>query len=271
MILYYRSHKVENIVLICQIAAFFILMGTFFAFTSEAHYGKSNVERAYKDKAIYQLIDGYYDPDAFEDFRAEPNALNILKSFYNALNQAAGFQYLAMFNQNIIIDDMNGAFPKEQTISNSRSSKRVDAFQVNEQVCEYFEWNIIKGRAFQKGDFHDHGNVMPVLMGSSYIDTFEVGDRLTAAYYQKEVKIEIIGFLKENTMVYFNGDPEFYLDQYIILPYINYDAPETEFDEWFQKIVYFAMINGYISISSGDVYTQNMMMELEAISEKIGF
>lgn len=271
MILYYRSHKVENIVLICQIAAFFILMGTFFAFTSEAHYGKSNVERAYKDKAIYQLIDGYYDPDAFEDFRAEPNALNILKSFYNALNQAAGFQYLAMFNQNIIIDDMNGAFPKEQTISNSRSSKRVDAFQVNEQVCEYFEWNIIKGRAFQKGDFHDHGNVMPVLMGSSYIDTFEVGDRLTAAYYQKEVKIEIIGFLKENTMVYFNGDPEFYLDQYIILPYINYDAPETEFDEWFQKIVYFAMINGYISISSGDAYTQNMMMELEAISEKTGF
>ena len=142
---------------------------------------------------------------------------------------------------------------------------------MNEQVCEYFEWNIIKGRAFQKGDFHDHGNVMPVLMGSSYIDTFEVGDRLTAAYYQKEVKIEIIGFLKENTMVYFNGDPEFYLDQYIILPYINYDAPETEFDEWFQKIVYFAMINGYISISSGDVYTQNMMMELEAISEKTGF
>lgn len=113
IMLYYRSHKVENIVLICQIAAFFILIGTFFAFTSEAHYGKSNIERAYKDKAIYQLIDGYYDPDEFESFRAEPNALNILKSYYNALNNAVSFQYLAMFNQNIIIDDINGVFPKE--------------------------------------------------------------------------------------------------------------------------------------------------------------
>lgn len=271
MILYYRSHKAENIVLVCQIAAFFILIGTFFAFTSETHYGKSNIERAYKDKAIYQLIDGYSDPDEFEAFRAEPNALNILKSYYNALNNADSFQYLSMFDQNIIVDDMNGAFPEELAVNNSRQLKRVDAFQINEQACEYFELDVIKGRTFQQGDFDENGAVLPVLMGSNYIDIFEVGDRLSATFYQKEVELEIIGFLRENTIVYFNGNSEFYLDQYMILPYINYNAPETEFDEWFQEVVYFAMINGYISISSGDTYTRDMMMELEAISEKTGF
>lgn len=61
------------------------------------------------------------------------------------------------------------------------------------------------------------------------------------------------------------------MDQYLILPYIHYDAPETEFDEWFQEVVYFAMINGYISISSGDAFAQDMMTELEAIAEKTGF
>lgn len=271
IIRYYRSHKTENIVLICQITAFFILIGTFFAFTNEAHHGKSSLERAYKDKAIYQLLDGYFDPDEFEAFRDEPNALNILKSYYNALDNAVSFQYLAMFNQSIIIDDVNSVFPKELTINNSSFSKRVDAFQINEQAYKYFELDVIKGRTFQQGDFDDNGRVLPVLMGSNYIDVFEVGDRLTATYYQKEVELEIIGFLQENSLVYFNGNTEFYLDEYMISPYVNYKAPETEFDEWFQEIVYFAMINGYISIPFGDNFTQNMMMELEAISEKTGF
>lgn len=269
--LYFRSHKIENIVLICQFAAFFILIGTFFAFTYDTHYGKSNIERTYKDREIYKLIDGYHDPEAFEAFRAEPNALTILKNFYNALNSAGTFQYLAMFNQRIVINDINGVFPQELTIDNNSHSKNIDAFQINKQACEYFKLNVIKGRTFQQGDFDDTGNVLPVLMGSSYMDIFEVGDQLPATYYQKEVVLEIIGFLHENTMIYFNGDSEFYLDQYIIIPYINYNAPETEFDDWFQKIVYFAMINGYISISPGDSFTRNMMMELETISEKTGF
>ena len=113
--------------------------------------------------------------------------------------------------------------------------------------------------------------MLPVLLGSNYISNFEVGNRLKATYYQRDVELEIVGFLQENTPVYYNGDPEFYLNEYIVLPYINYDAPKTDFDEWFQKIVYFAMINGYISVPSGDTFTQNMMMELEAISDKTGF
>lgn len=266
VLLYYRSHKVENIVFVCQITVFFILMGTFFAFTGEAHYGKSNIERTYKDKAIYQLIDGYYDPDAFTAFRSEPNALNILKNYYHALMNAESFQYLAMFDQSITINDVNGAADND-----GGRSKEAEAFQMNEQACQYFELNVIEGRAFQQGDFDDNGNVMPVLMGSSYMNAFEVGDRLPATYYQKEVELEIIGFLRENTMIYYNGNYEFYLDQYIILPYIHYDAPQTESDESFQEIVYFAMINGYISISSGDAHTQDMMAEMEAIAEKTGF
>lgn len=273
VMLYYRSHKVENIVFVCQITVFFILMGTFFAFTGETHYGKSNIERTYKDKAIYQLIDGYYDPDAFTAFRSEPNALNILKNYYHALMNAESFQYLAMFDQSITINDMNGVFPEDRTIANNDGgrSKEAEAFQMNEQACQYFELNVIEGRAFQQGDFDDNGNVMPVLMGNSYMNAFEVGDRLPATYYQKEVELEIIGFLRENTMIYYNGNYEFYLDQYIILPYIHYDAPQTESDESFQEIVYFAMINGYISISSGDAHTQDMMAEMEAIAEKTGF
>lgn len=269
---YFRSHKMENIIFICQLVAFFALIGTFFAFTSEAHYGKSNIEKIYKDKIIYQLIDGYVNPDEFEEFRAEPNALNILKNYYNALNNASSFQYLAMFDQSVVINDNNGNFSDESVTEKNNTSKIVAAFQLNQQACNYFNLNVVKGRVFQQSDFEDNKRALPALLGINYIDIFEVGDRLKATYYQKDVELEVIGFLQENSHVYYNGNPEFYLDQYIVLPYTNYTAPETDFDEWFQKIVYFSMINGYVSISSCDAnFAQDMMMELEAISDKTGF
>ena len=268
---YYRSHKAENIILICQITAFFILIGTFFAFTGEANYEKSDIEKIYENKAIYQLIDGYHEHDDFKAFLAEPNGLNILKSFYDSLDKADSFQYLAMYSQSIAIEDKNGDFSEYASIDNNGQLKRVDAFHINEEACKYFELNVIKGRTFRQDDFVDNGNVLPVLMGADYIDVFGVGDRFSMIYHEKEFEIEIIGFLQENSLIYYNGDYEFYLDQYIILPFINFNAPETELDESFQKIVYFCMINGYILTEIGNSFTSDMMMELEAISEKTGF
>ncbi|MBQ5735968.1 MAG: ABC transporter permease [Lachnospiraceae bacterium] len=225
------------------------------AFTSEAHYGKTNLEKAYNDKIIYQIIDGYTDPDEFEAFRAEPNALNIIKNYYNELINANTFDYLAMFDQSVKSDDLHD----------------IKTFQMNKQAVNYFNLNVVNGRQFEEKDFCDNNNVIPVLLGNIYKGSFKVGDTISVTYYQKKIQLQVIGFLRENTMVYFNGNPEFYLDEYIIMPYINYNDAKTEFDEWFQKIVYFSMINGYISVDSEDIASQNMKMELESISEKTGF
>lgn len=255
MIFCYRDNKIETVILICQISIFVLLTGTLLAFTSEAHYGKTNLEKAYNDKIIYQIIDGYTDPDEFEAFRAEPNALNIIKNYYNELINANSFDYLAMFDQSVKSDDLHD----------------IKTFQMNKQAVNYFNLNVVNGRQFEEKDFCDNDNVIPVLLGNIYKGSFKVGDTISVTYYQKKIQLQVIGFLRENTMVYFNGNPEFYLDEYIIMPYINYNDAKTEFDEWFQKIVYFSMINGYISVDSEDIASQNMKMELESISEKTGF
>lgn len=255
MIFCYRDNKIETVILICQISIFVLLTGTLLAFTSEAHYGKTNLEKAYNDKIIYQIIDGYTDPDEFEAFRAEPNALNIIKNYYNELINANTFDYLAMFDQSVKSDDLHD----------------IKTFQMNKQAVNYFNLNVVNGRQFEEKDFCDNNNVIPVLLGNIYKGSFKVGDTISVTYYQKKIQLQVIGFLRENTMVYFNGNPEFYLDEYIIMPYINYNDAKTEFDEWFQKIVYFSMINGYISVDSEDIASQNMKMELESISEKTGF
>ncbi|GAU76551.1 hypothetical protein [Fusibacter sp. 3D3] len=267
---HYRANKIIMASLICQATLFFIFLGTFIAFSSELNNGRDNLEKIYGNKAIYQLLDGYFDPDEFSEFLGQENALNTLKKFYNKLNTAHHFQYLSMFNQRITVEDPLSKFPEIQAMDGG-TAKIINAFQFNKQAYDYFNLVVAKGKPFSLEDFEDKGEIMPVLIGSKYAESFAVGDHIVASYYQKHVILEVIGILKENSLIYFNTDPEFYLDEYIILPYVNYVDPKADFEEEFQKIAYFAMINGYISVEIGDEFAQNMMAEIEVIAQQTGF
>ncbi len=256
LIFYYRSNKFHTIWLIFQISAFFVLNGTFFAFTSELQYDKWNIENMYKNKDIYHLLDGYYEADKFSEFIAKPESLTLLKDYYNELNTAKCFQYLAMFNQEIKLDD----------------EKLVKSFQMNKQASDYFQLVVKKGRTFCQSDFENNGAKIPILLGSDYSNEFRIGDTISADYYLfYPVSLEVVGIIQEDSFVYYNGDSEYYLDDSIIIPYINYGTPKTELDKNVQIMVYFAMVNGFVSIDSDKESVSDMMMEIEAISEKTGF
>lgn len=267
---FFKSNKLVIVTSIFQISIFFILLGTFLSFSNEVMNGKNNIEKIYKNKAIYQLLDGYFNPDEFTEFRERENSLDILKNYYNELNSASSFQYLSMFNQKLFTDDLKGVFPDIQMME-GRTTKVLDSFQINKQAYDYFTLSIVEGRQLSSEDFLDRGEIVPVIIGSNYKKYLAVGDTFEAIYYQKEVLLEVVGILQPDTFLYFNGDPEFYLDNSIIIPYVNYNNPKTEFEQWFQKIVYFAMINGYISIPIGDDFTNNMKEELEVIAHRSGF
>lgn len=264
---YFKKYKPIVILLICQITIFLVLFGTFLSFSSELHYGKANIEKTYHNKVIYQLLDGYFDPDDFLEFRKKNNSLDILKKYYNKLNSANSFEYLSMYNQKISIENTNFS-----TIlaDNDETYQKMDAFQINLKVQDFFNLQAEKGRLFSEKDFNDNETI-PILVGNNLIDVFSIGEQFHAFYYNKKVKLEIIGILSPNTFVYFNGDPEFYIDNYIIMPYIDYKAPLTKDDEEFQKIVYFAMINGYLVSDVGSKYSVNVHNELETISQDSGF
>lgn len=266
---YYKTHKIVSCILFFQLVVLFVLIGTFLAFSREISYGKGHLERIYKDKAIYQLLDGYYDPEAFEKFREETGSLEILKSYYKGLNHGLSFQYLAMFNQNISIEDTENRFPQVE-FAEDGLSKWMASFQMNQQAHDYFNLSVSEGRLLTTEDFKDQQRV-PVLVGSEFKGKLAVGDHLKINYYSKDLEIEVVGILSPNTYVYFNLNPEYYLDNQVILPYADYLAPQTEADEWFQKVVYFAMVNGYIFVAEGSEYSTKMMIEVETIAKASGF
>lgn len=276
IIFHFKDSKIITTFLICQATLYLVLLGTFLSLTSELNCGKNNLEEIYENKSIYHLLDGYFDPDEFSEFRNRPDALAIIKKYYNELNSANSFKYLAMFNQGIAIntkalENIGSTARNDLKSNNDASYMNVNSFQINLQASDYFLLNVSLGRKFVSGDFADGSGSIPILIGSNYANSFAVGDEINAMFYQKEVTLRVVGILAENSFVYFNGDPEFYLDNFFVLPYIDYGSPESEFDRQFQEIVYFAMINGYISTKSDNESATEMMAELESIAQRTGF
>lgn len=266
----FRANKKTFIFLLSQVTVYFVLLGTFFAFTQELHYGKDALEKTYANKSIFQLLDGYYDPDEFESFREQKDALTILKKYYHGLDNAQSFQYLAMFNQGLVVNDRENKLSNIQMREETKE-KIVKSFQMNRQAHDFFSLSISEGRSFGIEDFYDNQDRIPVIVGSNFSESVSVGDLFEVVYYQNIVTLEVVGVLDKNSKVYFNGDAEYYLDDHFVIPYINYLEPQNDFQEWFQEIVYFAMINGYIATNKTETASENMMAELETIAQNSGF
>lgn len=271
---YFKNNRIRVSVLICQLSILFILLGTFNAFSREIYQDKDAVAKLYQNKAIYQLLDGYYEQDKFNSFMERENSLTLLKNFYNELSKAKSFKYLSMFDQPIMYKDSSNKFSEisinSHPIYKGEPWKELPSFQIDYHAQEYFKISVSDGRVFNESDFEEKNN-LPVLLGSNYADIFNVGDQLEAQFYSINVVLEVVGIIQKDTFVYFNGEPEFYLDNYVIVPYVNYSTPHSEREEWFQKIVYLAMINGYIFVDIGREFTNSMMIELESISQNVGF
>lgn len=178
---YYKSNKLVICVLIVQITILFTLLGTFLAFSDEISYGKGNLEEIYEGKAIYHILDGYVDPDEFTAFGKKEDALDLLKSFYTRLNSAKNFQYLAMFNQGIDVQDNNNMFPDIE-VSEYDTMKDITSFQMNQQAHDYFGLTVSEGRLFEAQDFKENKDVMSVLVGSNYSGQLAIGDKIEVFY-----------------------------------------------------------------------------------------
>lgn len=280
LIFYFRKHKFLSLSLYLHLTLFFVILGTFIAFEGELDYESSSLQKIYEGKAIYQLLDGFYDGNKYTDFVSQPDYLSRIKNYYNQLNNTSDFKYLAMFNHHILLKDKGipeefiegyeQGNKKNQTIIDEEAYTPVKSFQMNKQALDYFGLVVEKGDTWDDDDFKDT-TIIPVLLGSSYKNVYSVGDETTINFYRKTFTIQIIGFLKENSKLFFNNNTEFYLDKYIVLPYRDYGDPISKTDELFQQISYFAMVNGYIVTDNSPSQNKIMMQRIEAISKNTSF
>lgn len=211
---------------------------------------KNDITRLSNGYYSYTLIDTLFEDDDFYKFRTDKKSLNTLRVFYNSLYQSKDLELLSTFNQPLFIKsfDKGEEFLYDQGVSttqeNNQEPKAVNSFQISQKAFDFYNIQIEDGEkidweAITLSDFESY----PVLLGSRFHEHYKIGDKITAEFYMKEVIFEVKGFLEPNSYVYYKGNSEFYLDNYIIVPYpLELQEIGTK-DFTFEGILYFAMIN----------------------------
>ncbi|WP_129600108.1 hypothetical protein [Anaerophilus nitritogenes] len=279
--IYFKKYKFITSIIYLQITLFLILLGAFYSFFDALNYNEDGMKDIYEGKAVYQLIDNYCEGDKFEEFISHPDALERIRDFYVGLDTADHFKYLAISDQRIGINKKNipqimsagyeqgKEYPDSKI--NGQTYKFIKSVQLNQQAFNFFKLDVSHGRIWTNEDFKDQGNTIPVLLGDSYKNVYEIGDELNISYIGKEINAKVIGFLKSNSKIFYNEDTEFYLDRYILLPFFKYNDPVSKEDSNFQFFSYYMLINGYVVTDNETPKIRNMMEEIEVLSQITSF
>ena len=104
---------------------YFTLSGVFVPFIASIPQSNGGFKTLSSQNDFYKMVDNFYDPDEFYNFRTDNQNINILANFYNTLNASSNFDVLTSFNQAIAVDDFNGDqrfyYNSDEFIDNSQS------------------------------------------------------------------------------------------------------------------------------------------------------
>lgn len=197
---------------------------------------------------LYKLIDNFYDPDQFYDYRNDSQSINNLAKFYNQLNSSNDFDVISSFNQAIVITDFKGDknfyYNSEEFIENySLEDSNIKSLQLNQKAYDFYNIELESGSPIFWDNISYTDNHIPVLLGFEYKKYYQIGDTLSGNYYNKKMQFEVTGFLKENCSIKYRNVSDICLDTYMIIPYPStlWEVDNNDFQ--FESILYFAMIN----------------------------
>lgn len=269
-----KNIKIITIIYI-QVTVMLLLIGTFFYFFDSVDSVETGFKEVYSGKAMFQISNDYYNEKS-EEFSKNNDTLLIKKEFYNKLNDEDKFSYLSLKEHYISIN--SEMVPNESKIINfnneyglekieDKEYTMVKSIQMNQKSFDFFDLEVSEGRVWNSNDFKYNGCI-PILLGSNYKSVFNVGDKIEIGYFGTKFNAEIIGFIKADSNVLGNGNIQMYLNEYILLPHINF---EDSISRDFQEIVYFMMLEGYIVTEDNTVSIQNMKDKVEIFSQESGF
>lgn len=251
---------------------YFTLLGILFPFLNSVPLENGGFKTVSSQNDLYKMIDNFYDPDKFYDFRNDASNINILSNFYNQLNISEDFDVLTSFNQCISVTDFKGDnkfyYNSEEFIETHPSSKvNIKSLQLNQDAYIFYNIKTDENIEISWNDISYDDKNIPILLGSDYKKYYKSGDIIKGNYYSKDMNFEVIGFLKNNCSIKYKSIHDVNIDTYMIIPY----PPilwEVKKDFQFESILYFSMINCDILPSVNET---KILKNIKEISQKTGF
>lgn len=222
----------------------------------------------------YTIVDNLLEDKDFHQFRHNQQNVNSVIDFYNRLADSKVINLLSVFDQPLYIENFQG---KQEFLygsqdfqeSNQGYPTAVNALQLNKNAFEFYHLSLEEHQTVDWQDIdYENDKPIPLILGHNYRTFYKIGDRLRSDLYSKDKTFQVIGFLPQNSFIYYNNEPEFYLDNYMIVPYPLHLSPVKTDDMRFESILSFAMINSdFVSQAS----QQEVIDEIKSISNSSGF
>lgn len=101
----------------------------------------------------------------------------------------------------------------------------------------------------------------PILLGSAYNGIYELGETIHIAYFFTDFKAEVVGFLKKDEKIMTNNEPEVMLNDYMIMPAINFSKLTNEQvrNSGFERVFFIASLD---VIRNSRLITTSSAMEI---------
>ncbi|MER0123573.1 hypothetical protein ABPH35_07655 [Streptococcus sp. ZJ93] len=236
-----------SIVLVVLLTSLITISSQLLLKNSQARHNLNQMSNGY---SRYTLVDTLLEDADFYQFRTDREKLNTLVTFYNSLYQSQELEFLPTFNQPLFIQsfDKGENFLYDREIDHFAQSNQqpaaVKSFQISQKAFNFYQLTVEEGEEFNWKNINlSNLEAYPILLGNHYRKHYQIGDKLVAGFYTKDITFEVKGFLPPNSYVYYKGNTEFYLDDYLVVPYPPILAAVGTDDFSFEGILYFAMLN----------------------------
>jgi|GEM_PF-1822129 len=272
-----------------------------------AYKEQNAAEESYGDKTFYKIT--FFGEDEVINRLSSDEYKENIKNLYDSLKQCSLFDYSCTFADSMLFysaDDVSYSsddFPLykkecllgyeegEADFYESENVLTLKAIYVSPNFENENHVTLSTGRWFATEDFtvsRPDNIVLPVLLGSTYKDLYQIGDEIENAHpaTSKGVTLSVIGFLNENSYFYDNNNEKIILNRYMIIPNydINYDyvLSDGSYESFFSDSynVFNKLINARIICSDENadaaskmfykMINENKLYELSLIDETSG-
>lgn len=266
------------------VSAFLIILNIFSSFNYNLDFFSNSARKNSKDTMLYSLVDNLQDPDSFATFIEKPENLQQIGTFYDKLNNHNILKYLAINDQPFSVADFKGteifeyAYGTEMRgngkyqadIGNEKYNLfDVKSMQMNENAFDFYSLQTVNNSKVDWGKIDFESGKIPVILGSEYKNYYSVGDTITVYYLAKFFELEVKDFFVDNTFLFFKGNAQAYLDNYIVVPYPEKLNMKESSDIYYPQL-YFEMINGDIVVNN-TTSVETLTYYLNEISNISGF
>jgi len=252
--------------LVAKVLVLAFLLTSLYNVVSFSQSTQNAVSQSFGDSAkvdMYGLTDNLTDPALFEQYRESMASIEKVTTFYDYLEQDApeGVQLLSAFNQAMPVADFAGGesfehgYGTQETVQGpyedpilNKQVVNVKSVQLSQDTFDFYNLAGRDGSNFDWDAVDYTSDTTPVLLGANYRGVYAVGDQLTADYYSKPTKMQVTGFLPPNASMFYQGNINYFLDDYLVVPYPKSITGAPESDQVFYGILAFAMLNANIAV-----------------------